>query len=707
MQSWPLPMLWWWRALWGVALVVMGLAGGASGAEAQVRPDSADRPVLRAPPAGPDSVRPDDVAAPPTDTSEEERALVNADSLSAQTLDGERVQDLFESVFVQQDTTRLRSNYARRFLDRDRFLFAEDVVIYERGDTLRADTVRYNKNTKVGRARGNVEITDGEVVVRAPRATYYTESKRSVFPDSITLVDSARTLRAQQGTYWSEDKRAEFEGRVRLTDPETYLESDSLTYFRDAERSIARGDVFIRRVEEDESEGGASVPDTTARTYLFGAWADNQEKARYSRVEGRALLVQVRYDSTGAPDDTLALRAHRMDASRSDTHRRLIAVDSVRIWQSDLAAVADSVVYDRVLATGPADTTAAPQSVPDSVRARPQDRGEPRERPSEDPVLPGTDTLAADSSLFLADSTTGADPSAPSPASDPADTTEAARADPAGPPSDTARGTRESLPSSQSAWSRPTADSAGALPLEETRLFREPVTWFEEAQVWGDSIRVRARSRSLDTVFVRGSAFAAQRDTTLDRIHQLSGRTLTAFFRADTLRRIQAQPNARAIRFLADETDALSGALETSADQIVLRFRDQQVHRVSVLGGVESTLYQRPDLIPDPLRLEGFQWTPDRKPTRRELLDEDRVRRRLDLAPRRPPVARRADVSPASPSNRRDAGQTAAPAHTGASRSAPDSTAYVPFVPPSVLPEALRAPVLPRPDPPPTSPPDP
>ena len=636
-----------------VAAVVLGGGLWGQAAQAQEAPDSTARPMDAVPTAGPDSVRPSDVAGPVApDTGSAERALVNADSLSAQVQDGARIQDLFGNVFVRQDTTRLRSDYARRFLDDDRFLFTDNVVIYERGDTLRADTVRYDRTTKVGYARGNVRVTDGEVVVRAPRATYYTESKRSVFPDSVTLVDSARVLRARAGTYWSEDKRAEFRGRVRLTDPETYLEADSLTYYRDTERSIATGDVFIRRGEEAEGADGAA-PDTTARTYLFGAWADNQEQARYSRVEGRALLVRVRYDSTGAPEDTLALRARRLDAYRSDTHRRLIAVDSVRIWQANLAAVADSVVYDRVLAPGPADTSASPAPLPDGRRG--PGRAEQPGRPP-NALVRATDSLARPRrpDSVRADSTADADPTAESTAAAAdasagarvRDTTGATRADRRPRAADTSQATVGGGPPPASNWMRPRVDSAGAAPLEETRLFRAPVTWFQQAQVWGDSIRVRARTRSLDTVFVRGAAFAAQRDTALDRIHQLKGRTLRASFRADSLRRIRARPNARAIRFLADDRGALSSGIETSADRIVLLFRGGQVDRIRVLGGVESTLYQTPDLIPDPFRLDGFQWTPERKPTRRGLLDEPRVRRRLELEGQLPPRARAPAASP-------------------------------------------------------------
>lgn len=174
--------------------------------------------------------------------------------------------------------------------------------------------------------------------------------------------------------------------------------------------------------------------------------------------------------------------------------------------------------------------------------------------------------------------------------------------------------------------------------MEETRLFGAPVTWFEQSQVWGDSIRVRARRRTIDTVFVRGSAFAAQRDSTLDRIQQLTGQNLTAIFRADSLRRITAGPTARAIRFLKTDTGTLKGAAQTSGDRIVLRFRGGSVWRTSILGGVESTYYRTPESVPSPFHLDGFQWTPERRPAKAGLLRGRWEEARLDghSAPARP-----------------------------------------------------------------------
>ena len=195
------------RALVLSILGLVLLGGVGAEARAQVVDDT-----TRARPGGVEAAPPDSLpaggeltprmqptgAAPaPADTEEIERAYVNADSLSTFQRGGERLQEMFGNVFVKQDTTRLRSEYALRYLNRDELLFVNDVVIYERGDTLRADTVRYDRATEVGHARGNVQLTNGEVRVRADRATYYAEDKRSVFPDSVTLVDSNRVLRAR------------------------------------------------------------------------------------------------------------------------------------------------------------------------------------------------------------------------------------------------------------------------------------------------------------------------------------------------------------------------------------------------------------------------------------------------------------------------------------------------------------------------------
>jgi len=213
------------------------------------------------------------------------------------------------------------------------------------------------------------------------------------------------------------------------------------------------------------------------------------------------------------------------------------------------------------------------------------------------------------------------------------------------------------------------------LPLEETRLFRSPIAWFERTQVWGDSIRVRARKRSLDTVYVRGAAFAAQLDTTVERIRQLKGKDITAFFRRDSLRKIIARPNGQAIHFSASEKGTLNGATRASADVVEIRFDGGDVKQIKFGRGVQGTAYHKKEYIPDPFRLEGFQWTPERRPTQGRLLREQRVRDRLDLGPPpRPPPTEPAPVArAASDSVARQAGASSGPPERRTSPDLPSS----------------------------------
>ncbi|MFQ5572549.1 MAG: OstA-like protein [Rhodothermales bacterium] len=282
------------------------------------------------------------------DTTQQVQA--SADSGSVYVEDGERVRLLIGHVRGRQDSTFLFSDRAYEYPEREEFLFLGNVLIVERGDSLRADTVLYNEATKTGRARGRVRLSDGEVDVRAPSGLYFSQEKRARFEEGVTLIDSLAEITSRKGTYWSDEKRAELEETVRLQAERTYMEADTLTYFRETEVSIARGQVFIERIGgEDEA-----AADSAMRTLLFGQWAYNDEQAGFSRMKGRPLLVQLRRDSTGTEVDTLVIRAVLLEALDQDSLQRLVAVDSVRIWQRDFAAVADSVVYERV---GPAADT--------------------------------------------------------------------------------------------------------------------------------------------------------------------------------------------------------------------------------------------------------------------------------------------------------------------------------------------------------------
>ncbi|NNE33744.1 MAG: hypothetical protein HKN13_00805 [Rhodothermales bacterium] len=419
---------------------------------------------------------------------------LNAEAFSSDVIDGERINRLRGGVTLKQDETRLWANEAIQYTRRDEILFSGRVMIVEAGDTLRARTVRYFRQNKTGRARGNVRLSDGDVLVTAPIAFQFIDRKYTRFESGVRLVDSLTTLESEKGEYWSDEKRALFTGGVILDEEGSTTRSDTVNFLRDESIADASGNVSVQRIEI--TDGDSSV------VWLFGAIAHNESRNKYSTVEGDALLLQIDTDSVGA--DTTALMADRLTSRETDTTETMTGSGSVSIWRNQLAAVADSISFRKV------------QLSPDESR--------------------------------------------------------------------------------ETVW-----------------LFGDPVLWFEDTQVRGDTIRVTMHNGELDSLFVDGNAFLAQEDTLLGRVQQVAGPTIRGSLSGSS-REIRIGKGADAIYFLAEDGSG-SGATKTNSNYVVMNFEGDSLRSITALENIEGTYYSE-EIVPSTLQLPGFVWSPDMRPQR-------------------------------------------------------------------------------------------
>ena len=266
------------------------------------------------------------------DTDSVSTAIVTGDSLVGLRVNGEGIEYIYGNVYVTQDSTVLRSNQAQRFIDRRTINFVGRVRMYDQGDTLTADTLYYDEDSKIGQARSNVRLTDGDMVAQAPEVDHYFDEKWSIFPTGVRLEDSTITLTGQSGEYWTQEKRAEFANQVHMISEDITLWADSLTHLRSARQSTARGNVLV-----EQSDG----PDTTR---IAGQWVFHDDQAKTSEFRGFPLLVQLQQDSLSV--DTLVISAGHLWLDESDEdNRELLASRRIQIWNHDIAATSDSMVY--------------------------------------------------------------------------------------------------------------------------------------------------------------------------------------------------------------------------------------------------------------------------------------------------------------------------------------------------------------------------
>jgi lipopolysaccharide export system protein LptA len=174
----------------------------------------------------------------------------------------------------------------------------------------------------------------------------------------------------------------------------------------------------------------------------------------------------------------------------------------------------------------------------------------------------------------------------------------------------------------------------GRVVREVVQLWGRPIAWFKTTQITGDTLRLSGDGNGHDTLWVAPNPFVVHQDTVLQRLQQLRGRRLVGYLAQDSLRQLMVGPNAEAIYFLRDRNDSLRGAVRISGDELTLWFEGENVRRVRLQGGVQGTQYGA-DQIPEPFRLEGFQWHPELRPDPADLLEENWIRDRLQAGPAR------------------------------------------------------------------------
>jgi lipopolysaccharide export system protein LptA len=151
--------------------------------------------------------------------------------------------------------------------------------------------------------------------------------------------------------------------------------------------------------------------------------------------------------------------------------------------------------------------------------------------------------------------------------------------------------------------------------IQYIELFQQPVVWYEDNQVTGDSISLFMANNRLNRAFISGHAFAISLSDSLypGRYNQLTGRHIEMKFADEKLSEIAVDQNAISLYFLYNGKKT-NGVNETSGDFISSKFTDGKLQTISVIHGIEGNYYPE-NMIEDNIakyNLDGFHLHTDR-----------------------------------------------------------------------------------------------
>lgn len=131
---------------------------------------------------------------------------------------------------------------------------------------------------------------------------------------------------------------------------------------------------------------------------------------------------------------------------------------------------------------------------------------------------------------------------------------------------------------------------------DENRIFTakkkeekvQPIMWYSETQVVGDTLNIYLKDKRLDWIFIKKDAFILSQKENQDfRFDQVSGDSLKLHFENDKLNNTDVLGNVLSIYFIFEDTKP-NGLLKASSENGRIYFKESKVDEVRLFGSVKS-----------------------------------------------------------------------------------------------------------------------
>lgn len=145
------------------------------------------------------------------------------------------------------------------------------------------------------------------------------------------------------------------------------------------------------------------------------------------------------------------------------------------------------------------------------------------------------------------------------------------------------------------------------------RFYQNPIMWMDTSQFTSDSVYVYTKNEKTDKVVLYQQSFVISQSHP-ELYNQIKGRTITAFFEDDSIRRVFVDGNAESIYFIKDDSSAYLGMNKTTSSTIKMHFKGKEIDRIICFEDPEGTFYPMKLTNSSNQKLDGFNWKFELKP---------------------------------------------------------------------------------------------
>jgi lipopolysaccharide export system protein LptA len=231
---------------------------------------------------------------------------------------------------IQKDSTHIYCEDGFYDMDTQYAEFEENAQFLRGAQQATANTIIYDGSMNEIRLEGDAQFEENDKLATADLIRYEEDSENihlegnAYFRDSIQEIKTPETI-----TYNSETASFSSTGRSKVVDEKQLLEADKLTFDDATGMGLAEGNVYWQDTIEDIS--------------IKAEMAAYNKETDYIKATGKRPLLASMVDK-----DTLYLASDTLVSTRlneQDSSRLMQAYEDVRIFKTDMQAVADSLAF--------------------------------------------------------------------------------------------------------------------------------------------------------------------------------------------------------------------------------------------------------------------------------------------------------------------------------------------------------------------------
>jgi lipopolysaccharide export system protein LptA len=488
--------------------------------------------------------------------------------------DSGAINKLIGNVILKQGESLMYCDSAYFDLARNNVEAFGSVRIVQPGSDAQSDYMRYLGNQKLAYMKGNVMLTDGKSNLWSEELEYNTGTKIGTYNNGGTLQDSGTTVSSNAGRYYMRNKDTRFTGEVTVTDPEYNIVSDDLGYNTETKLmtffapSIVTSDSSVLRTSNGTYDSKKGIAHFTSRSsilnkeqYIEADKIDYDKTSGEGHAFGKVITIDTIQKTTLYADKADYNQKKRtMFATMKPVLKQMNGKDSLFIradtfYSAPVPHPYDTVWVEKTVGKGKNKKTVMVQTVDSNSAA---DSSAPRFFIGYHHVIIFSDSL---------------------------------------------QGRCDSISYSQK-------DSV-------MKMMYDPIVWSRKSQITGDTILLYTDSANeVRQIYVPNNALVVSQSGP-DKAKlwdQVQGKTLTGYIVNNAMDHMIVKPNAMAIYYATDESNAYIGVNEASSERMNVFFKDQGIHRIVFEQDVKQKMTPLDKADLPGMKLSRYKWLVDKRP---------------------------------------------------------------------------------------------